>query len=331
MAKIFVAGALDFTRENAQTFVKALGEELIAQGHVLIDGCRNEFDRLIAKSAFERAQADHLDCATRIISYAVVGSEPAHCYGTVLRSRLATWGLEFERLHIPEPVYDADAVVIVGGKEGTLCAANWARIGKKPLLPVTAFGGAGATAFSEELRDFNIKYADRVDRLQYEILNRVPSDLPGLAHEVIALAAHIQASTNVFVIMPFSQDPKLLDAFDTFKETCDEFTYECGKVDDTADVERIVPAIFDRIRRSAFVIADLTDQRPNVYYELGFAQGLGKPHIVTAYKGTTLPFDVHDVPTIFWESQKQLKEQLRQRIQVIASLHGRAKVRMIGS
>lgn len=323
MAKIFVAGALDFTRTDAQQFVSALGAEVIAQGHTLLDGCRNQFDLQVAKSAVAAAEANKIDPKTHVISYAVIGAEPVHTYGTVLRSRLATWGLEFERLHIPEPIYEADAVVIVGGKEGTLCAANWARIANKPLLPITAFGGAGQTAFEEEIRDFKLKYADRVERLQYEALNQVMAEPEKLAHEVVCLAARIQASTSVFAIMSFSQEPRLVDAFDTFKETCAEFSFECHRVDDASDVERIVPAIFECIRRSAFVIADLTEQRPNVLYELGYAQGVGKPCIVTACKGTTLPFDVKDVPTVFWESQRQLKEQLRDRIKAIASAHGR--------
>jgi len=39
---------------------------------------------------------------------------------------------------------------------------------------------------------------------------------------------------------------------------------------------------------------------------------------VTARKGTTLPFDISDVPVIFWEGQENLKEQLRNRIGAIA-------------
>lgn len=323
MARIFIAGALDFSRADVNTFVKFLGQELIAQRHVLLDGCRNEFDRQIAKSAFEAAQAKGVDPNAHIVSYVVSAAEPAHGFGTILRSRLATWGLEFERLHVPEPVYEADAVIIVGGKDGTLCAANWARIADKPLLPVTAFGGAGQAAYTEEITDFNIKYADRIERLEYEVLNQVPLDLQKLARDAVALAARIQASKSVFVIMSFAEDPKLQDAFDSFTEVCESFGYECHKVNEHSDVERIVPAIFDRIRRSAFVIADLTEHRPNVYYELGFAQGLGKPNIVTAFKGTALPFDVHDIPVIFWEGQKQLKEQLRPRIETIAATHGR--------
>ena len=51
--------------------------------------------------------------------------------------------------------------------------------------------------------------------------------------------------------------------------------------------------------------------------------GLNKPVVVTAFKGTTLPFDVADIPTIFWEGQKQLKDKLRERVALIASSQGR--------
>jgi hypothetical protein len=173
------------------------------------------------------------------------------------------------------------------------------------------------------LRDFTKKYADRLERLQFEALNQVPTDLKRVARDAIALAARVQTSKRVFVIMGFSEDPRLQDAYESFKEVCEEFEYECRRVDDASAVGRIIPAIFEGIRRSAFVIADLTEQRPNVYYELGLAHGLDKPCIVAAYSETTLPFDVHDVPTIFWESQKQLKDLLRQKIKDVAAKQGR--------
>ncbi len=85
-----------------------------------------------------------------------------------------------------------------------------------------------------------------------------------------------------------------------------------------------IKKIFERIKKAAFVIVDLTEAKPNVYYELGIAQGLGKPVIITVKKGTTLPFDVADIPTILWQGQKELKEKLRERISLIAPGHGRA-------
>ena len=77
-----------------------------------------------------------------------------------------------------------------------------------------------------------------------------------------------------------------------------------------ADRIRIVPEIMMRIKRAAFVVVDVSDARPNVYDELGVAQGAGRKVVVPAFKGTELPFDISDVPVIFWEGQKQLRERL---------------------
>ena len=62
---------------------------------------------------------------------------------------------------------------------------------------------------------------------------------------------------------------------------------------------------------------DLTDLRPNVFYELGYADGLGKKVIATAKEGTDLPFDVKDIPTIFWSGQTQLRKDLEKRIRSV--------------
>lgn len=323
MAKILIAGALDLSQSTALQLVQCLGDEVIAQGHTLINGCRNAFDRAIADSANQAAVARNLDPEEHITSYVVAGAAPVHNHGRILRSRLVTWGLEFESLHIPEPVHESEAVIVVGGQEGTLCAANWARIDKKPLLPITVFGGAGLAAYNEELKEFDDKYADRIERSEYDVLNQVSTDMRKIAKDAVALAARIQASRQVFAIMSFSSDPKLQDAYDSFQEVCGEYGYICRRVDDMTSNERIVPMIIDGIRKSAFVIADLTEPRPNVYYEFGLAQGLAKSYIVTAYKGTTLPFDVHDVPALEWESQKELKDMLRQKVQHVALSQGR--------
>ena len=62
------------------------------------------------------------------------------------------------------------------------------------------------------------------------------------------------------------------------------------------------------------VIADVTFGSVNVYYELGFAEALGKDVIVIAKKDTPLPFDTNDIPTAFFEDQTRLEESLCSRI-----------------
>lgn len=90
------------------------------------------------------------------------------------------------------------------------------------------------------------------------------------------------------------------------------------RTDESESTERIVPRIIEGTQRSAFVIADVSELSANVYYELGSAQGFGKKVIVTARKGSKLPFDISDVPVIFWTGQENLKEQLRKRVKAIA-------------
>ena len=50
---------------------------------------------------------------------------------------------------------------------------------------------------------------------------------------------------------------------------------------------------------------------------MGYAEGLPKRVIVTAYEGTELPFDVKDMPTLFWELPAEIEEKLTAKIKQI--------------
>jgi hypothetical protein len=45
--------------------------------------------------------------------------------------------------------------------------------------------------------------------------------------------------------------------------------------------------------------------------------------ILTAKQGTELPFDVDDIPTIFWEIQEDLKAGLRKCLAGLVGKYGR--------
>jgi hypothetical protein len=326
MAKLLVIGSFGSSsvEPNGHELIEYLAKEVADQGHHLVNGCRNEMDRIMAKAVYDRLKEKGVDPSKRITSYVSPNTEPIHEFGTILKSHCLNWdSLASPGLDVPETILLADVVIVIGGTEGTKCAANWSRIARKPLLPLTNLGGSAAEIFEEELRDFGATLSDRIDKSEYEILNQISSDAAKIARDIISLAARTIISKYVFVIMSFSDDPKLCDAYESFETICREYEYECRRVDNVSLVDRIVPEIFANIKKAAFVIADLSEPRPNVYYELGFAQGLSKPVIITAYKGTPLPFDVADIPTIFWEGQKQLKERLREKLTVLAAAQGR--------
>ena len=84
-------------------------------------------------------------------------------------------------------------------------------------------------------------------------------------------------------------------------------------------VQRIDDLIISEIRRSRFLVADFTGQRQSVYFEAGFAVGLGIPVIWTCRKDEIdkLHFDTRQYNHIDWESPAELAERLEQRIRAV--------------
>src|SRR5262249_50647602 len=82
-----------------------------------------------------------------------------------------------------------------------------------------------------------------------------------------------------------------------------------------ASGERIDSRIMVEILRSRAVVADATGGRFSVYYEAGFAEGLGKPVIWTVRKDyldpKKLAFDTRQFPHCPWTEPAQLAEELR--------------------
>ena len=68
--------------------------------------------------------------------------------------------------------------------------------------------------------------------------------------------------------------------------------------------------ILESIQKAEFVIADLSHARPNVYFEVGYAHGLGKIPIYVASSDTKLEFDLKDYPVIFFKGLRELKDGL---------------------
>jgi hypothetical protein len=320
MSKILVAGGVHADGDQGDVrarFATALGRQIILGGHTLLGGCRTTLDAYVANSAAETAKIKGQDPTKVIKSWLSKNTaKPAHPHGALMRSDVQDWAQIPRGLVFPEPIGEADAVIIVGGWEGTHYAASWSRLAGKPLLPVASFGGAAADIYRDELAMFDRRYGTRIPLEDYHLLNRILVDesdasMETHAAEVLKLAERTILSSDVFIVMPFEDKGHLKDAYNTFQRVCTRKKFTAMRVDHHLDTRsRIVPAIFSKIRHSAFIIAELSGARPNVFYELGFARALGKAVIHTAYQGTELPFDVYDVPTHYWDSQSELEEKL---------------------
>ena len=80
--------------------------------------------------------------------------------------------------------------------------------------------------------------------------------------------------------------------------------------------EKICDQIIAEIRRSRFVVADFTGNRGGVYYEAGFAQGLGIPVIWSVRKDwlDRVHFDTRQYNHIVYENPQELCQALTNRI-----------------
>ncbi|MBK8846063.1 MAG: hypothetical protein IPO27_05580 [Bacteroidetes bacterium] len=263
---ILVMGSLDTTNAKCTEFLQSFAAELVENGHKLLNGCRNEMDKVLTENMNKLLIEKGLNPHEYITSYVEPGHTPVHDFGTILKSRCTSWGsLASLGLPKPETVQNADVVFVVGGNDGTKCAANWAGICNKPLLPISNFDGAAAEIFALELNDFDKKYGMRIDKSDFEMLNQITTDSARIAQDALALAARIIFSNQVLVIMSYSGDAKLEDAYDSIQTICTENKYTCLRVNEGNQTERIVPEIFKQMSRSAFVIADISEPKPNVF------------------------------------------------------------------
>lgn len=336
MGRMLVAGGLHSEEGNAEisearrTFAAALGRTLIARGHVLLGGCRTGLDAVVAEAAAEEAHRLGRDPRKVVRSWVTGSTDRSHSEGEIIRSSVSDWKTVPRGFAYPEPFRESDVVIVLGGWDGTHYAASWARLAGRPLVPVATFGLAAEEIFRNEMERLDDRYISRIESQEYQILNRLLADytpvtLADFAVDVVSLAERLITPTDVFVVMSFADRGSLKDAYATFKRVCEKYGLNAFKVDHHIDrQQRIVPAIMTAIRRSAFIIADVSDPRPNVYYELGYAQALGKDVIVTAAEGTQLPFDIYDLPTIYWDSQSTLEERLDAEIAALAPRFGRA-------
>jgi len=127
-------------------------------------------------------------------------------------------------------------------------------------------------------------------------------------------------SRQAFVAMWF--DPSLNEAWlSGFKVGIERSRYFTAlRVDNVQHNQKIDDRIVAEIRRSGLVVADFTGQRGGVYYEAGFARGLGIPVISTCRdddKGN-LHFDTRQYNHIIWTTPADLADQLHDRVAATA-------------
>jgi hypothetical protein len=91
---------------------------------------------------------------------------------------------------------------------------------------------------------------------------------------------------------------------------------KCVRIDLKEHNNKICDEIIQEIRRSKYVVADFTGNRGGVYFEAGFAHGLGLPVIWTVREDDLgkVHFDTRQYNHLVYKSKEELRVKLTNRI-----------------
>lgn len=128
-----------------------------------------------------------------------------------------------------------------------------------------------------------------------------------------------QVVRQAFVAMIFREEASSIR--EAFRQAIHEMGYQAVVLDEKEHNNQIVPEIFYEIKRSKFVVVDVTYPSYGAYYEAGYAQALDKEVIICCRKDVFSDknraphFDISQKAIIVWEDEEDLVSRLKRRIE----------------
>ena len=117
-----------------------------------------------------------------------------------------------------------------------------------------------------------------------------------------------------FVLMPF--DHKFDDIYKLgIKETASQLGIIAERVDEQIFQEGILERIYRQIESADIIVADMSGQNPNVFYEVGYAHAKEKLCVLMTKNADDIPFDLkHHRHIVYGESIQNLRENLTEEL-----------------
>ena len=122
-------------------------------------------------------------------------------------------------------------------------------------------------------------------------------------------------NTRIYILLPKAFILKEFSAqydslyTDVIQEVAEDFGIFIYRADEVYKPGLILIDIVPGLIESEIIIAEISSQNPNVYYEFGYAHAIGKPTILLADRDSELPFDISGFRVIFIRYHNRWEER----------------------
>lgn len=149
-----------------------------------------------------------------------------------------------------------------------------------------------------------------------ELLTVTPSHIPdGLPRKNPNLSQAYRPNTAFIMMRINPNNPYWDDVYDTYKQCFKKFGINAFRADEIEHEDVITTRVMEEIKTSEFLVGDLTEERPSVYYEIGYAHSLGRRVMMYRKKGTSIHFDLASYNCPEYENMRELKSHLMKRLE----------------
>ena len=229
-----------------------------------------------------------------------------------------------ERSALPEPAAQVDNLLLWLADESKVLGQEFS------FRYIEAAAQAGAV--DEEAVDFIIRHLVDGELIEhYESSEDISVRLTLKGWERVHLLRRGATRGHAaFMAMAFGNTQLTTIFTDYFKPAVLEAGFDLIRLDEIRRAGLIDEKLRVEIRKSAFLVADLTDANLGAYWEAGFAEGLGKPVIYTCEKSVfdqkQTHFDTNHLHTVLWEPENpgeaanELKATIRATLPHLAKL-----------
>jgi predicted Rossmann-fold nucleotide-binding protein len=323
--KILVCGSRILSEEY-HSFAKTLGRTLANTTNlILVTGGYQE--RLDKEPNVEELSTDFLVASSAKIALMNNGIDPSQRVITMLPEYEPRPAKHFEIGKVIKVkhsstnsrrfsmVLTCDGVIAIEGISGTMGTIDLAWAAGKPVLPIPCTDGNARTTWEQYRQDIIDKFG--ITTKEATLLEAPCEEAQQLAGLCVTLLERC-IKPRCFIAMQFSGHP-VPNIYGTISEVVEATGYVPTRMDHEHFLGDIVDAIWQSIRSSEILVADLTGYNPNVLYETGIAHTLGKSTILTIYNQhgrvpDDVPFDLKMQRILPYDTADSLRMQLLEEI-----------------